>query len=131
MPIRTAVSVRDEQVKIVSARATNGYIRIYSGTQPAKPELAATGTLLAELRLAGFTGPKGDATLRAEMITKDTGRATGRAKWYRVVQEDGKTAVFDGDITLQGKGGSLEFDSVEVQKGAEVSLQSFIVALPL
>ena len=48
--MKTSISARNTELDALGPQANNGYLRIYTGAQPATPETAASGTLLAELR---------------------------------------------------------------------------------
>ncbi len=82
-----------------------GYLRIYSGTQPASPDTALSGnTLLAELRFgatafSAATGSNPTVTKTANAITSDSSAdATGTATFFRAFKSDGTTAVCDGTV---------------------------------
>jgi len=130
MATSVAVSVRDEQAYVAGERCNGGYLRIYGGEQPSGPESKA-GAPLAELRFGSpaFGKPvKGKIT--ANKITKDdNARGSGDATWYRVLSADGD-AVWDGDVSKKGKGGSLELDALTIRSGAEVSVGSLTYTQP-
>lgn len=131
--IATAVDVRDEQLEVIRKRATNGYLRIYGGQQPAGPESRKKiPEPLATLRFGSpaFRAPDHGAMVSEPLTPDREARATGRATWYRVFQEDGETPIWDGDVSKKGGGGSLELDAVEIQLGAEVSIRSINYSLP-
>ena len=50
MAYRTSSVARTAAVNAIAPLANTGYLRIYSGAQPATPESTASGVLLAELR---------------------------------------------------------------------------------
>lgn len=79
----------------------NGYLRIYSGTQPADADTALSGnTLLAELRFgtpAFAAAVLGVATANA--ITSDaSANASGTATFFRCLKADGSTVIWDGSV---------------------------------
>src|SRR4051794_39788313 len=79
----------------------NGYLRIYSGTQPATADTALSGnTLLAELRANATSAPAAVAgVLTFNAVTSDTANdATGTATFYRAFKSDGTTGVMDGSV---------------------------------
>jgi hypothetical protein len=49
MAFRKAIYGRDTELNALAPMYNSGYLRIYTGAQPANPETAASGTLLAEL----------------------------------------------------------------------------------
>jgi len=102
-----------------------GYLRIYSGSKPANANTAITDqVLLAELRFG--TPAFGDAAngvATANAITSDTNaNATGTAAWFRSLQSDGTTVVFDG--TVGTSGANLNLDSTSISTGDTVAVSS-------
>lgn len=103
-----------------------GYLRIYSGTQPADADTALSGnTLLAELRFNATSAPAAVAgVLTFNAIAADTSAdATGTATFYRAFKSDGTTVVTDGSVGTSGA--NLNLNSVAIQIGAQVSVSSF------
>ena len=74
-----------------------GYLRIYSGTQPANVAAAITGTLLAELTFGATAFAAASAGSKtANAITQDSSaNATNTATHYRCFASDGTTAHAD------------------------------------
>ena len=104
----------------------NGYLRIYSGTQPATADTAVTTqTLLAELRWnATAFGAASSGVATANAITSDTSAAnTGTATWFRALKSDGTTVVFDGSVGTSGA--DLNLNSTAISAGATVSVTAF------
>jgi len=109
----------------------NGYIRIYSGTQPATADTALSGnTLLAELRFANpASGAAVAGVITWSTITSDTSAdATGTATFFRALKADGTTAVYDGSVGTSGA--DLNLNSVAIQSGAQVDITSFTHTIP-
>jgi len=116
-------------VDAIDAGAGAGYIEIRTGTQPASPQVAATGNLLATLT---FNDPAfGSASVgvaTGNSITSDTDvDDTGTAGWARVYDSN-NTAIMDMDI---GQGsGTLSFDNVSFIAGGTAAISSFTVTMP-
>jgi hypothetical protein len=109
----------------------NGYLEIRTGSKPASPQVAATGTLLATLNLsnpafANFTNGQAFANTIADDTDIDD---TGTAGWFRMYDRDG-TAVIDGEVTETGSGGDIEFDATLFVKGGTVSITSLLAVMP-
>ena len=105
-----------------------GFLRIYSGTQPATADTAAAGTLLAELQFSATAfGAAASGVATANAITSDaSANATGTASWFRVLDGGGVDVtdnVFDGSVGTSGA--DMNLNSVDIQAGAEVSISSF------
>ena len=102
----------------------NGYLRIYSGSQPATVDTAASGTLLAELRFSA-TSESGisNGVITFAAITSDTAAdATGTAGYFRALKSDGTTAVWDGSVSTSGA--TLNLNSTAIQINAQVDVTS-------
>ncbi len=109
----------------------NGYLRLYSGTQPATADSALSGnTLLAELRFSATSAPAAAAgVLTFSAITTDTvADATGTASFFRAFKSDGTTAVYDGSVGTSAA--DLVLDSVAIQAGADVAVTSLAHTVP-
>lgn len=78
----------------------NGYVRAYSGTQPATADTALSGnTLLAESRFNATAAPAATSGLLTfNAFTNFNAIASGTAVFYRCLQSDGTTVVMDGNI---------------------------------
>jgi len=109
----------------------NGYLRIYSGTQPATADTALSGnTLLAELRFnATASGAAVAGVLTMNAITSDTAAdATGTATFYRALKSDGTSVVMDGSVGTASA--DLILNSVAISAGAQVDVTSFTHTVP-
>ena len=116
---------RNRAADAVTARANNGSLRIYGGTVPADANAALGGaTLLAVLPLSATAfaaAVNGVATANA--ITADSSAdATGTATFFRVLESDGTTPVFQG--TVGTSGAELNLSSTSVVAGGNVSVTS-------
>lgn len=110
------------------ALLSNGYLRIYSGTQPATGDTAiGAQVLLAELRFgtpaAGSTPSSGLITMNS--ITAGTAAATGTAAWFRALKSDGTTPVLDGTADVAGNSPNLTLSTTSIVSGATVSVTAF------
>lgn len=130
MSQRTSIVARNAAADAQAALANTGYLRIYSGTKPATPETAASGTLLAELRMnATAFGAASGGVITANAITGDSSAdATGTAGWFRILKSDGTTALWDGDVSTSGA--DLNLNSIAISSGAAVDVTALTVTLP-
>lgn len=107
-----------------------GTAKIYSGTMPATPETAATGTLLAELVLAKPCGVVADKKLTFSAITQDLeANNTGVASHVRLADSDGNV-IIDGDVSGTGGTGVLRLNTTTIAAGGPVLINSFELTLP-
>lgn len=99
---QVAAASRNAAVNTITATLNNGYIRVYDGTQPANADTAVTTqTLLAELRFhaADAFADAASGVATAAAITGDaSANASGTASWFRCLQSDGTTVVYDGSV---------------------------------
>lgn len=113
-------------VDAVCALLDGGSLRLYDGTQAADADTAiGAQVLLAELPLGTPAfGAAVDGVADAEPITDDADAdATGTATWFRAVQSDGVTVVFDG--TVGTSGADLNLNSVSIVEDANVEVTGF------
>ena len=107
-----------------------GTAKIYSGTMPATPETAATGTLLAELVLAKPCGVVAGKKLTFSAITQDLeANNTGYAGYVRLSDSDGN-AVIDGDVTSTGGTGVLKLNVTSITALGPVFINAFELSIP-
>ena len=110
----------------IGAAAT---IEIRSGTKPATPETAASGTLLATVAISGsFTSTGG--VLTAADPASVSPAASGTAGHFRVKQSGG-TAVTDGVVTATGGGGDMQLGSLTITTGVNVDLGVPTITVPV
>jgi hypothetical protein len=108
----------------------NGYLRLYSGSQPATADTAlGAQVLLAELRFNATSAPAASAgVLTFNAITSDTAAdATGTAAFYRALKSDGTSVVMDGSVGTSSA--DLVLNSTAIQSGAQVDVTSFAVTV--
>ena len=106
----------------------NGYLKIYSGSQPANADAAITGTLLATLRFSATSAP---ATSTAGLITFNAitsdsdAAATNTATHFRCFKSDNSTPVMDGTVDITGNTPNLVLSTVSIVQHATVAVSSF------
>lgn len=133
--LRLATTARNAAVNavtgLIDAGAGAGTIDIRSGSQPADPQTAATGTLLATVTLsdpAAGSASAGSATITDPVST--TGLAAGTAGWFRIKDSTG-AAVMDGDVTATGGGGSLTLSTTTISVGVTVDIGALTYTQPM
>lgn len=114
---------------------TGGYIELRTGVPPATCESTDTGTLLGTLNLsatafAGATDGTDKATAVANSISDDTSAdADGTIEHFRA-KNSGGTCHIQGDCSLTGLGGDLQFNAVDVLTGDTISLSGWTLNIP-
>lgn len=112
----------------LSVLLDNGWLRIYSGSQPINADTAITDqVLLAELRLnVDFAPAAVQGVLTANAVTADSSaNASGTATWARLFKADGTTAVLDG--TVGTSDANVIIASTAIVAGSNIGLTSPVV----
>ena len=134
MPLRLSDSVRNAKVDAAVDKLDvggAGSIKIYTGSQPATPATAASGTLLATVTLPNpaFGSSSGGSASMNDPASVNAS-ATGTAGWARFA--DGAGAVcFDGDVTATGGGGVVTLSSTSLTSGAPVDITGGTYSQPM
>ena len=137
MPLRIATTSRDAAcnaiVDLIDAGAGAGLLKIRTGGQPANPQTAATGTLLAVLTFSDPAfGASSSGVATANSIADETSvLATGTAGWARILDSDDvdpTDAVMDMDIGQAS--GTLDFDNTSFVIGGTAAISSMTVTVP-
>lgn len=124
MTLRYSAALRNarlDQIKTKIDISAPGTVEIRNGVQPATPETAATGTLLATLTMSNPSAPGAAAgVLTFSAITRDSAAdATGTPTWFRVKDGAG-TAVLDGDAAV-GSGTMNFLTGLTIGQPVEIS----------
>jgi len=93
----------------------NGLVRVYTGSQPANPDTAATGTLLVTFTLltnALSSANAGSSALAA--YVQATAVATGTAGYARWIDASGSNAVIDGSVGVAASGAAFILDTLSI-----------------
>lgn len=120
----------DAILNLLQAGTLAGYVEIRTGTGPADPDSAATGTLLVTIVLndpAFGAASNGVATIDASPTISGDAVATGTAGWARFY-DDNDAAIMDMDV---GEGtGSLQLDNTDIATGQTVTITGGTVTMP-
>lgn len=110
----------------IGATAT---IEIRSGTKPATPETAASGTLLATVAISGSFSSTGGVLTAADPASVAPA-ASGTAGYFRL-KKSGGTAVLDGTVTATGGGGDMQLGSTTITTGVNIDLGVPTITVPV
>ncbi len=114
----------------VTALLNTGLLRIYDGTQATNANTAlGTQVLLAQLTFgatAFAAAVAGVATANA-ITAATSANATGTASWFRCLESNGTSVVFDGSVGTSGA--NLNLNSVAISSGAEVDVTSLTFSI--
>jgi len=133
MTIRLGNAAANAQSDAIAAQLNNGFLDVYTGTQPADSDAAHASTLIAHIPLAAtaFTG-----AAVAGLITLVTPRSalalvSDVVAWGRFTKAGaGFEGVLDVSITQSGGGGDLIIDNVNAVLGEAVEVSSFTYTSP-
>ena len=123
------------EIAAVAARTAllnNGYLKIYTGSQPAL-DGSLTGTLLVTLTLNATafgtpTASGGIVTAAANAITSGTAGNTGTAGYFALLKSDNSTVVLTG--TVGTSSADLIAPSTSITSGATISCSAFQISQP-
>ena len=126
MTIRFNTAMRDAMVTALTG-AIGATLSIYTGSQPAAANDAATGTKLVDITINGFNTPaNGSATLDTSTPNTGTAVAAGTAGWGRIVGWGGQR--IDGTVGTSGT--DFTINSTSITNGATVTLTAMTVTQP-
>lgn len=113
--------------QIETTIGTSAVIRIYSGTQPASPQDAITGSLLWEENLPSdwMAGASG-GTKSLQGTWANTASATGTATHFRIW--NGATGHIDGTVGVGTF--DLVVDSANFTSGVTFTITAFTITAP-
>lgn len=122
MTFRAATDTRSAIVTAILAEQDGGSgaakLRIYTGSQPANANTAASGTLLLEFTLQDPSGTVSGDTLTIDVSPAITDDAldNGTAGWGRVLDSD-NNAIWDGAV-----GAEFTLSDASLETGQTVTL---------
>lgn len=128
--MKLSTTARNAACNSVVDLLDNGYVRIYTGSAPANPQTAASGTLLAELRFnATAFGAASTGAATANAFTADSSaNADGTAGYVRLLQSDGSTVI--ADCSVGTSGADINLNSLSISTGVEVQITSMTYTQP-
>ena len=124
-------AVATAQLDALTVSLNTGFLRFYSGTQPATADTALSGnTLLAELTFAATAFPSAtNGVAVANAITQDSSaNATGTATFARALASNGTTVV--ADFTVSTSGADINLVTTSITATQVVQITSFQLTQP-
>ena len=127
--LRRSALAANAAVDAELALLNGGYLRIYSGPQPASADDSISNQkLLVELR---FSDPAFSPAIDGEAVSKSIAVAKvqkeGHAKWFRASTSEGGT-VFDGSVGTDGA--NINLPTVSLVAGMKIEVENFTYAAP-
>jgi hypothetical protein len=133
MAEKAGTEARDVIAAALAALYDGGTLKIYTGAQPATPDTAPSGTLVATITLPtpAFGSPTTGVVPKAGTWTTTAG-ADGdltAGGWFRLADAAGDNPV-DGATGATGSGAELEIDNLDIDNGQTVTVSSFSITQP-
>lgn len=126
MTIRFNTAQRNMLADAIASDIGGYTLSIYTGTQPATANDAASGTKLVDIAINGFNpAASGSATLDTSSPNVGDAVATGTAGWGRIT---GATGVIDGTVGTSGT--DFTINSTAITSGATVTLTAMTITQP-
>jgi len=116
--LKYSVVLKNDQLGgIATAIGSSGFMRWYSGTQPANPDTALSGnTMLANLPLSATSGSAASGVFTFNAISTETSADnTGTATWGSFVTSAG---VRQADFSIGTSGADLNLNTTSIVAGA-------------
>lgn len=104
----------------LTATASSGILRIYSGSQPADADASiGAATVLAELTMnatafgsATSTASTNSVLTAGAIVSDSSANATGTAAWFRLWDSAGTTPIYDGTVGTSGCDATINSTSI-------------------
>lgn len=117
-------ATRSAMVTALTDLLDGGHVEIRTGSGPADPDDAATGTLLADIPLAtpAFGAPTNGVALADAAAAETTGITDGTAGWYR--------AYSSADVPVIDGSSDMTLTTSSITTGSPVGIISWSVTMP-
>lgn len=131
MATRIAVNARNQGVGAVGALLNGGTLEIRTGSQPASPASADSGTLLVSIPLANpaFGSPSNGQAALAGVPRQAQAQAAGTAGHARFKTSGGQV-VLDVAVSDPNGNGELKLDNVNIAQGQTITISGFTLSQP-
>lgn len=130
MPLRKNTNLRNNQVEFFGEEFDGGTLEIYTGMQPADPDSAASGSLLATINIPNpaFGSPASGVVAKSGSWTA-TATDTGTAGYARFISADTNRTM---DVPVAETGSDvLIINTVDITVGNSVTVISLTLTTPV
>lgn len=130
MPLRKNIATRNEQVELFGSLFDGGTLEIYTGTQPADPNSAPSGSLLATIPIPNpaFAAPSGGTVAKSGSWSV-VATGTGTAGYARFISAD-TLKTMDAVVTNIPGDNDLLINTVDIAIGNTVQVVSLTLTEP-
>lgn len=126
MTIRFNTATRNFLADTLGTAMAAATLSIYTGSQPAAANDAASGTKLVDISITSFNAASsGTAALDTSSPNVGTAIATGTAGWGRITHTSG---VIDGTVGTSGTDFTINSTSINI--GSAVTLTAMTIVQP-
>lgn len=132
MTARVSASLRNAMWDAVRARFNGRKVEFRTGSRPASPETAASGTLLgtAVLNATAFQVAVA-GSITANAVTRDASADTdGTIGYIRIYETDDATGGLDLTVGLIGSGADAELPTLSVSAGQPLEINPMVLTIP-
>jgi hypothetical protein len=125
-------AMTDAITALLNGGSAAGHVEVRTGTQPADPDSAASGALLATVTLndpAFGAATDGVATADVTPALTQAASADGNAGWFRGFDSN-NASVIDGSVTATGGGGDMQLNTIALVNGVDFTITSWTITMP-
>lgn len=111
---------------VESTTGTAAKLQLRSGSAPANPATADSGTLLCEITLPSDWMNAASSASKTKLGTwTGSGAAAGNAGHFRIKDNAGTTCHIQGSVTATGGGGDMTLDNISIAVSQAVTVNTF------
>jgi hypothetical protein len=128
MALKLSTTVRNARLDAIEAAiGVSAVLKIRSGSAPAGPGDADTGTVLATLSLPSdwMAAASGGSKAKSGTWSDASADNSGTAGHFRIYASDGTTVHAQGSVGISGSGADMIVDSVSFTAGQTFSITTF------
>lgn len=130
MALRKNNDTVNEQAEFFGGLFDGGTLEIYTGTQPADPNDAPSGSLLVTINIpTPAFGAAVGGTIAKSGTWQEVATGTGAAGWARMISADTNKSV-DIAVSESGGGGQAIISDADVVSGNTITVTSFSFTTP-
>lgn len=130
MALQYSTTVRNAKLDAVETAIGNSAILlIRTGTVPATPATANSGTVLATVNLPSdwMANASGGSKTLSGTWSDSSADATGTAGHFRIYDSTGTTCHIQGTVTATGGGGDMTVDNTSFATGQTFTVTTFTI----
>ncbi len=128
--LKLGTTLRTALANAMAGLWNSGTVKIYSGSQPADPQTAPSGTLLATINIPSTAFGAASSGVASKSGTwSATVANSGTAGWFRMTSSD-TTEIMDGTVDVAGNSPDMVLDSTSLVASGTVTVSTFTITQP-